>query len=244
VIEVYPVGSVQIVNLIAEILWAVYLLHPHCCVKKFRIVFTSLQEGKRPCVCWWARERVPSLLQCYGDGWPTQLLHAPINWQMFPTCVFPLHIAEDPLYSICSELTVQTVMSQNSIFGQWFVPQWRFLEHFSTPSCRNVLEQHCPSCRGVDSDCWKLCRLTERMEGRYGRVARFCIPSYTGLFEMTVGVLTTCHTQYTWDSSIFFFYLIEQHSKFLLHTLQVLYMWNLCDSTNINTIIEFVPNCL
>ena len=37
-----------------------------------------------------------------------------------------------------------------------------------------------------------------------------------------------------------FFYLIEQHSKFLLHTLQVLYMCNLCDSTNINTIIEFV----
>jgi len=38
----------------------------------------------------------------------------------------------------------------------------------------------------------------------------------------------------------FFFYLIEQHSKFLLHTLQVLYMCTLCDSTNINTIIEFV----
>jgi len=29
----------------------------------------------------------------------------------------------------------------------------------------------------------------------------------------------------------------------MLHTLQVLYMWTLCDSTNINTIIEFVPNC-
>ena len=39
-----------------------------------------------------------------------------------------------------------------------------------------------------------------------------------------------------------FFYLIEQHSKFLLHTLQVLYMCTLCDSTNINTIIEFVPH--
>ena len=41
-----------------------------------------------------------------------------------------------------------------------------------------------------------------------------------------------------------FFYLIEQHSKFLLHTVQVLYMCTLCNSTNINTIIEFVPNCL
>ena len=68
---------------------------------------------------------------------------------------------------------------------------------------------------------------------------------YTGLFEMTVGVLTTCHTQYTWDSSIsVFFYLIEQHSKFLLHTLQVLYMCTFCDSTNINTIIEFVPRSM
>jgi len=39
-----------------------------------------------------------------------------------------------------------------------------------------------------------------------------------------------------------FFYLIEQHSKFLLHTLQVLYMCTLCDSTNINAISEFVPH--
>ena len=39
-----------------------------------------------------------------------------------------------------------------------------------------------------------------------------------------------------------FFYLIEQHSRFLLHNLQVLYMCTLCDSTNINTIIELVPN--
>ena len=41
---------------------------------------------------------------------------------------------------------------------------------------------------------------------------------------MIVGVLTTCHTQYTSDRSMcIFFYLIEQHSKFLLHTLQVLF---------------------
>jgi len=73
----------------------------------------------------------------------------------------------------------------------------------------------------------------------------YIIKQNTGLFEMIVGVLTTCHTQYTWDRSIcFFFYLIEQHSKFLLHTLQVLYMCTLCDCTTINTIIEFVTNCL
>ena len=45
---------------------------------------------------------------------------------------------------------------------------------------------------------------------------------------MIVGVLTTCHTHYTGDRSICIFYLIEQHSKVLLHTLQVLYMWTLC----------------
>ena len=28
---------------------------------------------------------------------------------------------------------------------------------------------------------------------------------YTGLFKMSVGVLTTCHTQYTWDRSICIF---------------------------------------
>jgi len=64
------------------------------------------------------------------------------------------------------------------------------------------------------------------------------VSTNTGLFEMIVGVLTTCHTQYTWDSSIRIFYLIEQHSKCLLHTVQVLYMCTLCDSTDINTIID------
>jgi len=41
---------------------------------------------------------------------------------------------------------------------------------------------------------------------------------------------------------MYFFYLIEQHSKFLLHNLQVLYMCTICDSTNINMIIKFVPH--
>jgi len=38
------------------------------------------------------------------------------------------------------------------------------------------------------------------------------------------------------------FYLTEKYSTFLLHTLQVLYMCTLCDSTSINTIIAFAPN--
>ena len=54
---------------------------------------------------------------------------------------------------------------------------------------------------------------------------------------MIVGVLTACHTQYTWDMIICFFYLIEQHSKFLLHTLQVLYMWTRRDFTGLFEII-------
>jgi len=47
--------------------------------------------------------------------------------------------------------------------------------------------------------------------------------NYTGLFEMTVGVLTTCHTQYTSDSSICIF-------LFNRTTLQVFvtYMHRLC----------------
>jgi len=46
---------------------------------------------------------------------------------------------------------------------------------------------------------------------------------YTGLFEMIVGVLTTSHTQYcTLEIGVYvFFYLIEQHSKFLFHTLHI-----------------------
>ena len=40
---------------------------------------------------------------------------------------------------------------------------------------------------------------------------------YTGLFEIIVGDLTTCHKQHSWDRSMCIFYLIEQHSKFLLH---------------------------
>jgi len=34
-----------------------------------------------------------------------------------------------------------------------------------------------------------------------------------------------------------FFYLLEQHSKFFLHTLQVLYMCTVCDSTGLFEII-------
>jgi len=41
---------------------------------------------------------------------------------------------------------------------------------------------------------------------------------YTGLFKMIVRVLTTCSAQYTSDSNTCVFYLIEQHSMFLLYT--------------------------
>ena len=60
----------------------------------------------------------------------------------------------------------------------------------------------------------------------------FKIGFNTELFKMIVGVLKNCHTQYTCDRSICIFYLIEQHSKFLLHTLQVLYICIICDSTH------------
>ena len=44
---------------------------------------------------------------------------------------------------------------------------------------------------------------------------------------MIVGVLTTCHAQYTWDSSICIFYLIEQHSKFVTYLTGALYVHTL-----------------
>jgi hypothetical protein len=37
---------------------------------------------------------------------------------------------------------------------------------------------------------------------------------YTGLFEMTVGILTTCHTQHTSDSSMQFHRWIKKFSQF------------------------------
>ena len=41
-----------------------------------------------------------------------------------------------------------------------------------------------------------------------------------------------------------FFYLIEQHSKFLLHNLQVLYICSLCDSTGLfEMIVEVLTTC-
>ena len=43
----------------------------------------------------------------------------------------------------------------------------------------------------------------------------------TGLFEMIVGVLTTCHTQYTWDTSICIF-------LFNRTTLQIFVMYLIC----------------
>ena len=67
---------------------------------------------------------------------------------------------------------------------------------------------------------------------------------YTGLFEMIVGVLTTCHTQYTWDSSICIFYLIEKTLQVFLHTLQVLYMSTICNSTGLfEMIVGVLTTC-
>jgi len=56
--------------------------------------------------------------------------------------------------------------------------------------------------------------------------------------------LTTCHTQYTSDSSICIFLFNRTTLQVFVTHLTVLYMCTLCDSTNINTKIEFVPNCL
>ena len=48
----------------------------------------------------------------------------------------------------------------------------------------------------------KVVRLSAVLTGR------LWLPRNTELFEMIVGVLTTCHTQYTWDRSICFFFFL------------------------------------
>ena len=59
----------------------------------------------------------------------------------------------------------------------------------------------------------------------------------TGLFKVIVGVLTTCHTQHTSDSSICIFLFNRTTLPVMLHTLQVLYMCTLCDSTGLFKVI-------
>ena len=59
---------------------------------------------------------------------------------------------------------------------------------------------------------------------------------------MIVGVLTTCHTQHTWERSMCIFLFNRTTHWVLLHTLQMLYMCTICDATNINMIIKFIPN--
>ena len=49
---------------------------------------------------------------------------------------------------------------------------------------------------------------------------------YTGLFEMIVGVLTTCHTQYTWDRSICIFLFNRTTLQvFVTNLMSVLYVF-------------------
>jgi len=47
---------------------------------------------------------------------------------------------------------------------------------------------------------------------------------YTGLFKMFVGVLTTCHTQYTSDSSIFFLFKKTTLQVFVTYLTGALYV--------------------
>ena len=47
----------------------------------------------------------------------------------------------------------------------------------------------------------------------------------TGLFEITVGILTTCHTQYTWDRNIcIFLFNRTTHQVFVTYLTGALYM--------------------
>jgi hypothetical protein len=59
---------------------------------------------------------------------------------------------------------------------------------------------------------------------KYGAWSHFC----AGLFEMIVRVLTTYHTQYTWDSSIFLFLFNGTTLQvFVTYLTSALYVYNL-----------------
>jgi len=61
---------------------------------------------------------------------------------------------------------------------------------------------------------------------------------------MIVGILTTCHTQYTWDRSICIFLFNRATLQVLLYTLQVLHMCTLCDSTGLfQMIVGVLTTC-
>ena len=51
---------------------------------------------------------------------------------------------------------------------------------------------------------WSVCFLGSNLNN-HAKLQKLRLSKDTGLFKMIVGVLTTCHTQYTWDSSICIF---------------------------------------
>jgi len=69
------------------------------------------------------------------------------------------------------------------------------------------------------------------------------IPTYRVIKTDCRG-LTTCHTQYTSDMSICIFLFNGTTLKVFVTYLRGACMCTLCDSTNINRKIEFVPNRL
>jgi hypothetical protein len=74
------------------------------------------------------------------------------------------------------------------------------------------------NCKFFQSSCKTRCRVSNLLRGYFNKVHsqgqclemnlprwvidQVYVVQYTGLFEMIVGVLTTSHTQYTWDSSM------------------------------------------
>jgi hypothetical protein len=96
-----------------------YTCFPNFSVLKNFVLYSRLYRSESVRACVGEYVRVTSLQQFYGDGWPTQLLHTPIYWRMFPACVFTLHIAWDTFYYIGEDLIFQSIMSQTGAFGAY-----------------------------------------------------------------------------------------------------------------------------
>ena len=89
-----------------------------------------------------------------------------------------------------------------------------------------IATAHTTNQAAADKQAWSLLPITSSVlhARTLNAFTQYSPHLYTGLFEKIVGVLTACHTQYTRDSSICIFYLIEQHSNFVTYLTVALYV--------------------
>jgi len=121
---------------------------------------------------------------------------------------------------------------------------WLWWCHISVAPCYASPSKRCMDRGNTTSvkNCSELHRVLLRLKGQLWssgvRKSGIFWNNNTELFEMIVGVLTTCYTQYTWDRSICVFLFDRTTLQvFVTYLTGALYVHPF-DSTNINTIID------